>query len=354
MPESQPTALRVAVLSNRKTSITVAPDAPPDALAEYDVDVTLEAIVRALEEEGHDAFLLEADETLLDTLRETRPDFCFNIAEGLKGDSRESHIPALLEMLGIPYTASKVLANAITLDKAVTKQIWRDSGLPTAPFQLFRTGCEALDPALEFPLFVKPVREGSGMGITAQSIVDDERALRKQVAWVVATYRQPALVEGYLPGREFTVGVLGNRLLPGESAPSDFYDENGFHVFPVLEIDTQKGEVRGIYNAEAKGYAIEAQEAPGYLCPADIPTELEVQLKALAVLAYEAVGAVDVSRVDFRCGPTGDPYLVEINALPGLNPLVSDIVIAANAEGVTHGTLITEILNLARRRYGLL
>jgi D-alanine-D-alanine ligase len=354
MLEPRTSPLRVAVLCNRKHSIVVAPDAPPDALAEYDAEVTLESILQALHEAGHEAFFLEADETLLDTLRATRPDICFNIAEGLHGDSRESHIPALLEMLGIPYTASKVLANAISLDKAMTKQIWRDSGLPTAPFQLFRTGDAPLDPALSFPLFVKPVREGSGMGINANSIVHDEPTLREQVAWVLATYRQPALVESYLPGREFTVGLIGNRRLPGQPALSDFYDENGFHIFPILEIDTQKGVVRGIYNAQAKGYDIHAEEAPGYLCPADIPAELEARLRVLALTAHEAIGSADVSRVDFRCGPEGEPYLVETNTLPGLNPLVSDIVIAANAEGVTHATLITEILNLARRRYGLL
>jgi D-alanine-D-alanine ligase len=206
---------------------------------------------------------------------------------------------------------------------------------------------------LSFPLFVKPVREGSGMGINGNSIVNDEPALREQVAWVIATYRQPALVEAYLPGREFTVGLIGNRRLPGQPALSDFYDENGYHLFPVLEIDTQKGEVQGIYNAQAKGYAIDADEAPGYLCPADISPTLEARLKAVAVAAYEAIGAVDVSRVDFRCGPAGEPYLVEINTLPGLNPLVSDIVIAATAEDVSHTTLINEILNLARQRYDL-
>jgi D-alanine-D-alanine ligase len=354
MPESKTPALSVAVICNRKHSIIVAPDAPPDALAEYDVDVTLEAILSALQGAGHDAFFLEADDTLLDTLRESRPDFCFNIAEGLRGESRESHIPALLEMLGIPYTASKVLAHAISLDKAITKQIWRDAGLPTAPFQLFRTSDALLDPALAYPLFVKPVREGSGMGINAKSLVTDEPALREQVAWVIATYRQPALVEAYLPGREFTVGIVGNRLLNGEPAPSDFYDENGFHVFPILEIDSNKGAVRGIYNAQAKGYDIHTDEAPGYLCPADISAELEQQLKTLAVAAHEAIGALDMSRVDFRCGPDGEPYLVETNTLPGLNPILSDIVISATAEGVAHAILINEILDLARRRYGLL
>ncbi|NBD35820.1 MAG: D-alanine--D-alanine ligase, partial [Chloroflexi bacterium] len=191
--------MRIAVLANRKYSVPLAANAPADALAEYDVEETVEGIQAALRAAGHEAFFLEADASLLDSLRETRPDLCFNIAEGLHGDSRESHAPALLEMLGIPYTGSKVLTHAISLDKVVTKRIWRDHGLPTAPFLVLVHGDEPLDGLLDaplgFPLFVKPAREGSGMGINARSLVHDEVALRAQARWVIATYRQPALVE---------------------------------------------------------------------------------------------------------------------------------------------------------------
>ncbi|MFP4394528.1 MAG: hypothetical protein ACLFTI_04610 [Anaerolineales bacterium] len=345
--------MRIAVLANRKYSVPLAADAPADALAEYDAEETVAGIQAALRAAGHEVFLLEADVTLLDTVRETRPDLCFNIAEGLRGDSRESHVPALLELLGIPYTGSKVLAHAISLDKVATKRIWRDHGLPTAPFQALVHGDEPLDAALTFPLFVKPAREGSGMGINARSLVHDEAALRAQARWVIQTYRQPALVETYLPGREFTVGVVGNRSAPGRSPRSDFYDADGFHVFPALELDTQKGAVKGVYNAEAKSYAIDDEAAPGYLCPADIPPALAATLRRLAVAAFEALGALDVSRVDFRLGADGQPYLVEANTLPGLNPLLSDIVIAAKAGGTPYARLIQEIAALAIERYGL-
>ncbi len=345
--------MRIAVLANRKYSVSVMADAPADALAEYDVEETVEGIQAALRAAGHEAFFLEADASLLDSVRETRPDLCFNIAEGLRGDSRESHAPALLEMLGIPYTGSKVLAHAISLDKVVTKRIWRDHGLPTAPFQVFVHGDEPLDDALTFPLFVKPAREGSGMGINARSLVQDEVALRAQARWVIQTYRQPALVETYLPGREFTVGVLGNRYAPGRSPRSDFYDADGFHVFPALELDTQKGAVKGVYNAEAKSYAIDDEAAPGYLCPAEIPPALAATLRRLAIAAFEALGALDVSRIDSRLGADGQPYLVEANTLPGLNPLLSDIVIAAKAGDVPYARLIQEIVALAIERYGL-
>ncbi|MGC9522734.1 MAG: D-alanine--D-alanine ligase family protein [Anaerolineae bacterium] len=345
--------LRIAVLANRKHSIDVPSEAPPDALAEYDAEETVESILQALRGAGHTAFFLEADQTLLDTLRETRPDICFNIAEGLRGDARESHVPALLEMLGIPYTGSQVLTHAISLDKAVTKRVWRDCGLPTAPFQVFDHAGARLDGGLTYPLFVKPVREGSGMGIDAGSIVRSERELHDRVAWLIATYRQPALAEAFLPGREFTVGLVGNTLPPGRTPRSGFYEATGYRVLPVLEIDTGKGAVKGIYNAEAKSYAIESESAPGYLCPADIPADLEAQLQDLAVAAFEAIGGLDVGRVDFRLDAGGKPYLLEINTLPGLNPLVSDIVIASRAGGITYETLILSILDLACERYGL-
>lgn len=353
MTTTEQAKLRIAVLANRKYSVKVMADAPQDALAEYDVEETVNAIQAALREGGHSAFYLEADESLLDSVRETQPDFCFNIAEGLRGDARESHVPALLEMLDIPYSGSKVLSHAIALDKAATKQIWRDAGLPTAPFQLFRHADAALAPNLNFPLFVKPVCEGSGMGINARSIVRTAAELAAQVGWVIATYRQPALVEAYLPGREFTVGLVGNRLAPGQAPRSDFYDRRGYHLFPVLEIDTQRGSVQGIYNAQAKGYAIDDESAPGYLCPAHISPQLAATLHSYAITAFEASGGLDVGRVDFRLDAEGTPYLIEINTLPGLNPLLSDIVIAARAENTAYATLINEILALARERYGL-
>lgn len=345
-------ALHIAVLVNRKCHVRVRPDAPNDALAEFDVDDTVNGLEHALRGAGHEVVVLEADATLLDTVRASRPDICFNIAEGLCGDAREAQAPALLELLGIPYTASKVLTHAISLDKVVTKRIWRDHGLPTAPFQEFKHGDESLQAGLAFPLFVKPAREGSGMGINAHSLVQNEAALREQVRWVIKTYRQPALVETYLPGREFTVGVLGNRYLPGQPPRSDFYDRQGYHVFPALELDTQKGAVKGLYNAEAKSYALDDANAPGYICPADISPALESELGELAIAAFESLGGLDVGRVDFRLGHEGRPYLIEINTLPGLNPTLSDMVIVARAGGWTYDQLINEILSLALERYG--
>jgi D-alanine-D-alanine ligase len=350
---------RVALVYNLKYNVSVGPDAPPDALAEFDSTETVQALEDALVAGGHQVIPLEADEALPHTVRQAAPDICFNIAEGLRGDARESQVPALLEMLGIPYTGSKVLAHALSLDKAVAKRIWRDAGLPTACFQVFCRGDEPLDGQLVFPLFVKPVHEGTGMGINGQSIVYDEDELRRQVYWVIKTYRQPALVESYLPGREFTVGVIGNRLAPGEerlegrptALGSGLYDEWGFHLFPVLEIDASVGAGQGLYNAVSKSYDPGADGAPLYLCPADIPGALEAEMRRLTLLAFETIGALDLSRVDFRLGADGSPYLLEINTLPGLNPTVSDICIMAKAEGMRYTDLINEVLYLAVERY---
>lgn len=342
---------RVALIYNLKYNVTVGPDAPPDALAEYDSVETVQALQNALLVGGHEVIPLEGDETLLDTVRRAAPEICFNFAEGLRGDARESQVPALLEMLDIPYTGSKVLTHAISLDKAATKHIWRDVGLPTAPFQAFHRGDEPLDGRLEFPLFVKPVREGSGMGINGHSVVYDEAGLRRQARWVIETYRQPALVERYLSGREFTVGLIGNTLAPEAQRWNNLYHARGFHLFPVLEIDAHVGAGRGLYNAAAKSYVPGQEGAPLYLCPADIPAALEVEMKELALAAFEAIGGLDVGRVDFRLGDDGRPYLIEINTLPGMNPVVSDLCIMAQAEGMPYTDLINEILALAVDRY---
>jgi D-alanine-D-alanine ligase len=347
------TRLRVALIYNMKTHVEAGPDAPPDALAEYDSAETIQALEGALHSKGHEVVRLEADETLVDTVRQAAPDICFNIAEGLRGDARESQVPALLEMLGIPYTGSGVLGHALSLDKAMTKRIWRDAGLPTAPFQVLRRGDEPLDSRLAFPLFVKPLHEGTGMGINGHSVVRSEAALRRQAGWVIQTYRQPALVEGFLPGREFTVGFIGNAKLPGERRWNDLYDERGYHLFPVLEIDANVGVGRGLYNTASKSYDPGEEGAPLYLCPAGIPASLEIELKHLAVAAFEAIDGLDLGRVDFRLGGDGQPYLLEINTLPGLNPIVSDLCIMARADGLPYVDLINEVLCLAMSRHGL-
>jgi hypothetical protein len=163
---------------------------PPDADAEYDKPCTVVAIRQVIESAGHRATFLPADRNLPFALADYAPDICFNIAEGLHGDGREAQVPALLELMGIPYTASRVVAHAISLEKTLTKRIWRDMGLPVTPFQEFVSGDERLRPGYKFPLFVKPTREGTGMGIDPRAVVHAESELHNRVGWIIATYHQ--------------------------------------------------------------------------------------------------------------------------------------------------------------------
>ncbi len=344
----------VGVIANVKGETLLPMNGPADAGAEYDRSDTIQAIRAAIESDGHNTVFLPADSNLPLALHDIRPDICFNIAEGLGGDGREAQAPATLEMLGIPYTASRVTANAISLDKTLTKHIWRDRHLPVAPFQEFSNDDEPLHPGLHYPLFVKPAREGTGMGIGLEAVVHNRSELRQRVAWVIKTYQQPALVESFLPGREFTVGVLGG---PGAAAVSRkpyLYGPDGFHRFPVLEIESQNSVTPGVYGNAAKSKYFTDPGVPGFICPADVEPVVEEQLNLLARCAHQAIGALDVSRVDIRMDAEGKPCLLEINTLPGMTPDFSDLCVIASAEGLTYTDLVLEILYLAAGRWGLL
>ncbi len=346
---------RVAVIANIKDkNQPLPPGVPPDAFADFDTIETIEQIRAAIESDGHETVFLVADRTLPKTVQDYAPDICFNIAEGMGGDAREAQVPALLELLGIPYTGSRVLTNAISLDKTLTKRIWRDRRLPVAPFQEFSLGDEPLRPELKFPLFVKPAREGTGMGVDSNAIVHNEAELRERVRWVIRTYQQPALVETFLSGREFTVGILGRPDAKRYSRHPEWYDRDGFHRFPVLEVDASRSITPHIYSHPAKAKDVGEEGAPAYLCPASIEPELEKKLKHYAYRAHIVLNALDVSRTDIRLDEEGNPRLMEINTLPGLTPEYSDLCIQARAEGIAYNDLILEILYLAAGRWGLL
>lgn len=346
---------KVAVLANIKDENQPKPEGvPPDAFADFDHIETIDHIRAALETDGHETVFLQADRTLPFTLQETQPDICFNIAEGLGGDAREAQVPALLEMFGIPYTGSRVLTNGISLDKTLTKRIWRDRRLPVAPFQEFNAGDEPLRPELKFPLFVKPAREGTGMGVDTKAIVNNEKELRERAQYIINVYQQPALVETFLPGREFTVGILGRADARLYSRNPEWYEKDGFHRFPVLELDSSRSVTPWVYSQEAKSKDVGADGAPGYFCPAEIDPELEKKLKHFALRAHLLLNALDVSRTDIRLDEEGNPRLMEINTLPGLTPDYSDLCLQAKAEGIHYEDLILDILYLGASRWGML
>lgn len=358
-PESLPRRegpWKVAVLANvKERGQPLPPGVPPDAGADFDYIETIDHICAAINTDNHKTIFIPADEKLPYALEKNRPDICFNIAEGLGGDAREAQVPALLEMLRIPYTGSRVLANAISLDKNLTKRIWRDRRLPVAPFQEFSSAQEPLRPELRdhYPLFVKPAREGTGMGVDQRAIVNSEAEMRERIDYLVQTYQQPALVETFLPGREFTVGVIGRRDAAQFSRHPEWYEKDGFHRLPVLELDSSRSVTPTVYGIEAKAQTVGTEGAPDYLCPAPIDQELAKKLQHLAYRAHVILGALDVSRTDFRLDADGQPRLMEINTLPGLTPGYSDLCIQAAAEGISYEDLLLEILYLAAGRWGL-
>lgn len=346
---------RIAVVGNIKDEHQELPaGVPPDAFADFDHKETMDRIEEALQSDGHKTTFFLADGNLPAQILSYKPDLVFNMAEGQGGDAREAQVPALLEMLHIPYTASRVLTNAISLDKTLTKRIWRDRHLPVAPFQEFLIGDEPLRPDMTFPLFVKPAREGTGMGVDARAIVHDVPELRKRVQYVIDMYSQPALVEAYLPGREFTVGILGRQDAVRFSRHPGWYDKDGFHRFPLLEIGVAGAPQPTAYGHEFKSMDLDDKGQLDFYCPAKVEPDLARKLESLALRAHLRLGALDISRTDIRLDAAGNPRLIEINTLPGLTPGYSDLCLQSQAEGIEYRDLILEILYLAAGRWGLL
>ena len=350
--------LNIAVLANLKRNAPKYAGMPDDAWDDLDSDITVNAIVAALEAGGHRATFLEGNLSLIETLAALKPDLCFNICEGHWGDSREAHVPAILEMLRMPYTASGVMTLALTLDKPMTKRVLAFHGLPTPAFQVFERADEPRDPDLTFPLFVKPSREGTGMGVSANSVVNSEAELRNQLAAQIARYCQPILVERFIRGREVTVGVVGNLVGPvAWRVPADEQAERvfeGLRFLPPLEVDfaAYPASEGGVYTNRMK------TEWAGdfrYLCPAPLDPKLVQQLNWLTAAVFRVTGCADVARVDFRLdADDGDrPYILEVNPLPGLYPGLSDLVLEADATGLPYNDLINAILDAARMRHGL-
>ena len=348
---------KVAVLANLKVNAPKFEDMSEDQWDDLDSEKTINIMVEAIRGAGHDCEFLEGDRTLLTSLLKYQPDICFNICEGHFGDSREAQIPALLEMLRIPYTGSRVLALALALDKPMTKRILWWHELPTPAFQEFDRADEALNEDLKFPLFVKPSREGTSMGVSAKSIVKSEEELREQVSFIINKYRQPALVETYVEGREITVGLVGNLIGPVARRmplnPEAPRVQAGLYFLPPMEVNLKPFETTDmVYSNRLK---VALADKLDYLTPAPIDDEMVDELNWLAAAVFRVMGALDVARVDFRLDANDNwkPYILEINPLPGLS-YVSDLVIEARADGIDQAKVINMILDAGLKRYGLI
>jgi D-alanine-D-alanine ligase len=349
---------KVALLANLKVNAPHFDGMPDDQWDDLDSEKTVKALLNAISQGGHTCEFLEGDVTLYDTIRKYQPDICFNICEGHFGDSRESQVPSILEMLRIPYTGSKVLTLALTLDKPVTKRVLHYHDLPTPEFQVFERADDPLSDDMVFPLFVKPSREGTGMGVSGQSIVNNEQELRDQIKRIMDRYKQQVLVERYIAGREVTVGLIGNLMEPvawrlphNESSP---LIKAGLNFLPPLEVDLQPFvESDVVYSNRLK---VDLADKLNYLCPAPIPDEWVPELNWLTAAVFRVTGALDVARVDFRLDENDNwkPYILEINPLPGLSPGISDLVIEAAAMGKEHTELVNWILETALKRYSMI
>ncbi len=361
--------LKVAVLANLKQNAPKFPGMAEDHWDDLDSETTVEALQAAVRAGGHECVYHEGNAELYDRLRENRPDLCFNICEGYFGDGREAQVPALLEMMRLPYTGSRVLTLALALDKPMTKRVlmWHD--LPTPAFQTFEAADEPLDDDMLFPLFVKPSREGTGMGVSAQSIVKNEKELRERLEFIISKYHQTALVERFIAGREVTVGLVGNisgvatRHLPSRyylSQQRDYSDAGltalkagGITFLPPMEIDLAPyQETDIVYSNRLK---TDLADADYYLCPAPLDGPQVEELNWLTAAVFRVTGCYDVARVDFRLDENDNykPYILEINPLPGLAPVISDLVIEADAIGIGHTQLVNMILDAAIKRHGL-
>ncbi|TNF25961.1 MAG: D-alanine--D-alanine ligase [Deltaproteobacteria bacterium] len=327
------TRARVGLVYNLKRVIPTM-DGVVDNEAEFDSPKTIDAIATAIRARGHEVVLLEADRSLLTRITEAEVDLVFNIAEGIRGRGREALVPAILDLLDIPYTGSDAATLAVTLDKALAKRLVREYGVATAPFFVMTSVSQALPPELTFPLIVKPVAEGSSKGVVATSVVHDDAALRAIVGEIVGKYNQGALVEGFLPGREFTVGLLGG------DRP---------RVLPPMEIVFQaKAGPNPVYTFQHKQ---DVGDEVVYQCPAVLDEALYDAIVDVARNAWDALGCSDVARVDVRLDAAGQPCFIECNPLPGLTPGWSDLCMIATAADLDYESLIAEIMAPALRRF---
>jgi D-alanine-D-alanine ligase len=318
-------------------------DGPDDRFEEFDKPETVAAVAAVLRDEGHEVVLLGDGRAFLTRVLEEAPDFVWNLAEGEGvGRCREARVPAVLEMLGIPYTGSDPLTLAASLDKPVAKTLV--AGVVAVPKGVtIPAGATGASVAARIaggacgpgPWIVKPSFEGSSNGIRAHSLVDDAGQAAALCLTLSRDYGQPILVEEFIAGDEVTVGLVGN-------APD-------LDVLGMMRVCPKSGDPRFIYSLEVKR---DWDERVAYEVPADLPADVSARVVRAARASFEALGCRDVARIDFRVRD-GVPYFLEANPLPGLAPDWSDLVILARGVGVGHAELIRRIFRAATLRAGL-
>jgi len=331
---------------SRILGLTIAELIARDEFAEWDSPTTIAAVEAALSLLGK-VVRLEAKEDFPERLRQANPDIVFNIAEGFHGVNRESHVPAICEFYGIPYSGSDPFTLTLCLDKARTKETLTFHGIPTPRFAVVERieDLGAVTEQLAFPLFVKPLHEGSSKGITDANLCFDRGHLSRQTAFLLENYRQPVLVEEYLPGKEFTCAVVGN----GDEAV----------VLPIvgMNFETLPKGALPIYSFDAK-FVWDRPENPLdiFQCPARITRELQASIERVTLDAFRVLGCRDWARIDVRLDASGKPNVLEVNPLPGILPDPADnscLPKAARAAGIGYEELIQNCLKYAAARQGV-
>ena len=333
--------MNIGISFDLKADFESAPreGAPDDLHEEYDSMRTVDAVLRALSSRGHRVTKLGGGRRFLAAMLDAPPELVFNLAEGSGSRSREAHVPAICEMLGVPCTHSDPLTMALTLDKGMAKRIVASAGVPTPPFAVIESERDLQRLDLAYPLFAKPLFEGSSMGIRRNSKLANEDELRARVRALLDGYGEAVLVEEFLTGAEFTVGVLGTAA--------------GAHVIGVMEIVPLKvAQEDFVYSLEIKR-SWSVGEEMNYVVPPLRSTEQLAEITGVALGAYRALGCRDVGRVDVRFDRGGRVAFIEVNPLPGVAPGWSDLALLWERLGRSYDDLVLAILDEATQRIGL-
>jgi D-alanine-D-alanine ligase len=329
--------MKIGLAYDLKESVISTSGCPEDALEEYDSPETVKALAAALETLGHSVVKLGGGREFIANILQNNVDFVFNISEGLGNQrSREAQIPAILEMLDIPYSGSDPQCLAICLDKALTKRLVTTAGIRTPEWQLVKdhNQLKAIPfDNLPLPAFVKPAYEGSSKGIRLGSRAETETQITETAAELLEQYRQPVIVEEFIAGDEVTVGIVGN-------SPAK--------VLGIMRVVAKKKRPHFIYSLEVKR---EWEQLVDYECPASLESNVLDEITVSSLKAFNVLGCRDFARLDFKLSPEGMPYFLEINPLAGLNPKSSDLSIMAYKLGWTYQAIISAILNAALQRY---
>ncbi len=317
--------------------------ADDELFAEGDRASTIDAVKRAIESFGHTVIPLEGDDSFGEELKKVRPDLVYNIAEGLFGDVRESYVPTICEKLSVRYTGSGPLSLGICLHKGRCKEILQANGIANPPFRVFHRGDALEFGSFRFPGIVKPAAEGSSKGIFDKSVVENASAAEKLIRENLKLYDQPVILEEFLPGREFTVAMIGN----GES----------LEVLPIVELDFSQlpRNARKIYSYEAK-WVWDVPEKPLQIfqCPAPLSQADRTAVEALVRRTFRVLELRDWCRMDVRMDSNGVPNIIEVNPIPGILPDPKDnscFPKAARAAGYSYAQIFGKVIGAAMNRF---